>query len=244
MTLLMAFFVVMYAMGQIDLRKMARLSKSMHSAFDVPAIKGSNPNPSSSEGILDGVSREELFSPTPVIVPAATPTQLEPTGGTDPEGATVLDQVSADLKSRFADVNMDDKIKLKTEKRGWVISLTEKTFFNSGEAEMKPDALAILDTIATTISKLPQQIRIEGHTDNTPIHTARFPSNWELSTARATFVINYLISKFNFTPTRLAAGGYGEYHPVAGNNTPEGRAANRRVDIVLLKEASALQEPQ
>ena len=237
----------MYAMSQVDLKKLATLAKSMHSAFDVQVLDGTNPKPSLSDGILDGVSKEELISPEkPIVVPAANPASI---GGSSSSSAAeeptapVLDQVKIDLKEKFANLDLDNKVKLKVEKRGWVISLTENTFFNSGGDEVKPESLKILDCIATTIEKYPNLIRVEGYTDNTPIHTERFPSNWELSTARATFVIKYLISHFNFTPARLSAAGYGEYHPVAVNTTPEGRAANRRVDIVLLNEASANEEP-
>jgi len=246
-TLLFAFFVVMYALSQVDLEKLASLRRSMHSAFEVQVLDGSNPSPSLADGILEGVRKEELIFPDkPVIVPAANPAALAKTGLSDAEGhpPNVLEKVEADLKTRFSNINVDDKIKLKAENRGWIISLTERTFFNSGEAEMKPDAMQIIDSIASTILQLPNQIRIEGHTDNTPIHTERFPSNWELSTARATFVINYFINRFNFEPKRLAAAGYGEYHPIADNTTPEGRAENRRVDIVLLSDASAEQEPK
>jgi chemotaxis protein MotB len=85
---------------------------------------------------------------------------------------------------------------------------------------------------------------VEGHTDNTPIHTAQFPSNWELSTARATYVLQYLISNGNVPPQRLSAVGYGEYRPVASNSTPEGRGANRRVDLVVLGAIAEKEEPQ
>jgi chemotaxis protein MotB len=94
------------------------------------------------------------------------------------------------------------------------------------------------------VKPLGYSLRVEGHTDNTPIHTAQFPSNWELSTARATFLLEYLISNTGIPPQRLSAVGYGEYRPVTGNNTPEGRASNRRVDLVVLGAAAEKLEPQ
>ena len=109
---------------------------------------------------------------------------------------------------------------------------------------MNAKALAVVDRIVGTLSPQSYNLRVEGHTDNTPIRTAQFPSNWELSTARATFLLQYLISNGRIRPQRLSAVGYGEYRPVADNNTPEGRAANRRVDLVVLGSIAEKQEPQ
>jgi chemotaxis protein MotB len=124
------------------------------------------------------------------------------------------------------------------------VSLAEAGFFDPGSAVMPPSALAVIDRIASTLQPLGQAIRVEGHTDNTPIHTAQFPSNWELSTARATFLLQYLISNAKVPAQRLSAVGYGEYRPVVSNDTPAGRASNRRVDLVVLSEAAEKQEPQ
>src|SRR5437879_9989935 len=99
---------------------------------------------------------------------------------------------------------------------------------------MHTDSLPVIDRIAATLRPLAYSIRVEGHTDNTPIHTAQFPSNWELSTTRATFLLEYLISTGKISPQRLSAVGYGEYHPIAPNNTSERRASNRRVRVVVL----------
>jgi chemotaxis protein MotB len=109
---------------------------------------------------------------------------------------------------------------------------------------MPPKALAVVDRIAATLKPLSYGIRVEGHTDNTPIHTAQFPSNWELSTSRATFLLQYLISTAQIPAPRLSAVGYGEFRPVAPNTTPEGRAANRRVDLVVIGDAAQKLEPQ
>ena len=220
----------MYAMSQVDLQKMAELAKSMHSAFDIEVKDGTSPKPSLSDGILEGVSTVEMITPEAPVVPPANP--------------SVLEEIKADLVEKAGDGQIDDKIKFKTNSRGWIISLAETSFFDSGEAGIKADSLEILDAIAASLLPLPYQIRIEGHTDNTPIHTDRFPSNWVLSTARATFVTDHFLTHFSFDPKRLSVAGYGEYRPVADNGTPEGRAENRRVDIVLLNEESTEQEPQ
>jgi len=110
--------------------------------------------------------------------------------------------------------------------------------FQSGSARMMAASEAALDRIAGMLGKREYRLRIEGYTDNTPIHTAQFPSNWELSTSRATEVVRVFIVREGFSPDRLSAAGYGEYHPLASNLTVEGRSANRRVDIVILSRDS------
>jgi len=106
--------------------------------------------------------------------------------------------------------------------------------FESGSAEMKSASQPAFDRIANMLRQRDYRLRIEGHTDDVPIHTARFSSNWELSTARATEIVRLLIVRDGFAPDRLSAAGYAEYHPIASNGTVEGRGMNRRVDIVIL----------
>lgn len=106
--------------------------------------------------------------------------------------------------------------------------------FESGSSEMKPESQPAFDRIAGLLRQRSFRLRIEGHTDNVPIHTARFSSNWELSTARATEVIRLLVVRDGFPPANLAAAGYAEFHPIASNSTAEGRGENRRVDIIVL----------
>jgi chemotaxis protein MotB len=126
---------------------------------------------------------------------------------------------------------------------GIVVSLKEAGFFDSGSAAIRPDTLSTIAHFIGVIRPYPVHIRIEGHTDNVPIHTARFDSNWELSTARATEMIKLFIAQFGIAPNRLSASGYGEYYPIASNDTPEGRAQNRRVDLVLLNPTAVVAPP-
>jgi chemotaxis protein MotB len=127
--------------------------------------------------------------------------------------------------------------------RGLVISLKDTEFFDSGKANVRARSMYLLDNITEAISKYSNSIRIEGHTDNIPIKTSQFPSNWELSTARATNIVHYLMDAHAFPPDKLSAIGYGEYRPVADNNTEEGRQKNRRVDVVVLSSAGEQGEP-
>ena len=123
---------------------------------------------------------------------------------------------------------------MRREPDGLVISLREVGFFESGSAQMKATSQAAFDRIADMLRKRECRLRIEGHTDNAPIHTSHFASNWELSTSRATEIVRLLIVRNGFAPDRLSAAGYAEYHPVATNLTAEGRGMNRRVDVVIL----------
>jgi chemotaxis protein MotB len=117
---------------------------------------------------------------------------------------------------------------------GLVISLREAGFFDSGLASPRPEALGTLRQIAASLSRTPYDLRVEGHTDNVPIHPDNFDSNWELSSARSTRIARLFLELRSIPADRLSAAGYAEFHPVASNATPEGRALNRRVDLVVL----------
>ena len=129
--------------------------------------------------------------------------------------------------------SFQQRAKIRQIEKGIVVSLAEAGVFAAGGAEINPEAAALIDALAASLRESETLVRIEGHTDSTPISTARFPSNWELSTARAAAVLARLI-QLGVKPARLSAAGYGGEQPVADNSTAEGRAANRRVDIVIL----------
>ena len=119
----------------------------------------------------------------------------------------------------------------------------ESFFFDSGQASLRPEVIPIINVLGKSLAKIPNHIRIEGHTDSVPIRTPQFPSNWELSTARATTIVRYLLTHFQFHPHRLSATGYAEFHPIAPNTTADGRLQNRRVDMVILSTGEAETEP-
>lgn len=133
-------------------------------------------------------------------------------------------------------------VALHRESEGLVISLREFGFFDSGSATLRDSAFPALDRIAAILAVRTCRLRIEGHTDNVPIHTPQVNSNWELSTARSTELVRLLITRHRFSPERLSAAGYAEYHPIASNDTPQGRAQNRRVDIVILSDHAVRRE--
>jgi chemotaxis protein MotB len=125
-------------------------------------------------------------------------------------------------------------VTLKLGRDGLVISLRESGFYDSGSALPHVQSRATLDAVAGKIAATPYDIRIEGHTDNVPIHTAEFDSNWELSSARATRIARLMLDTHALPPERISAAGYAEFHPVASNSTADGRAENRRVDLVVM----------
>jgi chemotaxis protein MotB len=145
-----------------------------------------------------------------------------------------LERLRRELTQTLSDQVATHTVSIRMGRDGLVISLREAGFFDSGSAAPKPATLLTLRQIAAKLGETPYDLRIEGHTDSIPIHNAAFDSNWELSTARATSIARLFVTERLLAPERISAAGYAEYHPVAGNDTAEGRAENRRVDLTVL----------
>ncbi len=220
-TLLFAFFTVMYALSSVNEQKYMAMSKALSGVFS----PGSEQKPEMHD--------EELpaFKEDPTL--GYMTTEFKKTFSRDYRW----------VQSNLSRIEATKKININIERRGVVVSLLEQGVFTSGEALLLPDALAVIDEIALTLKELPNQIKIEGHTDNIPIHNDDFDSNWELSSARAMNILLYMVDKHGLDPTKLSATGYGEFRSIAENDTPEGRAKNRRVDIILLNSEAAFIEP-
>ncbi len=148
-----------------------------------------------------------------------------------------------ELEAALAGEIQRKEVALHMERDGLVVSLEELGFFDSGSATIKPGAENAFGRVARILLEHACSVRIEGHTDNVPIHTPQFASNWELSTARATGLVRSLIESYSIPAERLSAAGYAEFHPVADNATAKGRQVNRRVDVVILS-ATAANPPQ
>ena len=240
-TLLFAFFVVMFAASNSDQKKAGQVAQAVQVAFSDLAVftPSGKVVPLYDEGGLPADSKNivgnahSAFESAQIISPSSKPG----------EGGKSIGEVKQELESLLKDEVTSQKVRITEDSRGLTISLAEAGFFDSGSAIMHAESLSVVDRIAGTMRPLQYNVRVEGHTDNTPIHTAQFPSNWELSTARATFVLQYLISTTGTSPQRLSAVGYGEYRPVNSNASAEGRAANRRVDLVVLNAEAQKQEP-
>lgn len=206
-TLLLAFFIVMYSMSRLDAKKFGRMADAFN-------------------GVLRGGQA--------VLQPASI----------DAQGAGLLDlgelkSLGNQIQEMVVEEHLTDKIETLQDERGLVIRVLESAAFDAGSADLKPQMHAILGALAVELKKMDNHLRVEGHTDNRPINTPRFPSNWELSTSRATGVVRYLVEQLQFDPSRVSALGYGEFRPIASNDDPEGRARNRRVDLIVLADKSA-----
>ena len=169
-------------------------------------------------------------------------------GASFESGAVVLPESAGMVKSRadlaklFADLetlsdrfNLKDEIVLLFSREGLVMRLSEQILFESGVASISPQALPLIEKIGMIVAKSNYRIRIEGHTDDVPIHTNTFPSNWELSTARAVNVLRYFVDHLHIDPQRLEAEGFSEYRPLVANDTPANRAKNRRVEVIFIR---------
>ena len=153
-------------------------------------------------------------------------------------------ELESSLKEALGTLLSESKgdVHVTSDSRGVSVSIADKYFFESGSADLKGNHKDVLDKIASVLDQYSNLIRIEGHTDNIPISNRRFPSNWELSAARAINVAKYFMSSHNIQPDRISTIGYSEYRPVASNDTTEGRAKNRRVEIILLSEEESSKE--
>jgi chemotaxis protein MotB len=153
--------------------------------------------------------------------------------------------IKEQVQQRLAALLKAEKIGLSLTPRGLIISLRESGFFAPGQDTFLPGTAELLTEVGAVIAELPNQpVRMEGHTDDTPIQTLRFLSNWELSTARAIAVLDLMVEHFDIDPRRVSVAGYGERRPISENNTPEGRAKNRRVDIAILSQSAAEMAPK
>jgi chemotaxis protein MotB len=223
-TLMFAFFVVLYATASADKKKQAQVSDSIDSAFQAlgifPGTERKPTNASASAGVEKPALPVNIVIGEDVLAPAQVREDLNRLQG------ELTQTLSNQIALRSVSIQMG--------RDGLVISLREAGFFDSGSAVPRPGTLPILREVAARLARTPYELRIEGHTDNVPIHSAEFNSNWELSTARATGIAQLLLEEKLIAPERLSAAGYAEFHPLASNSTPEGRGENRRVDLVVL----------
>jgi chemotaxis protein MotB len=237
-TLLFAVFTTLYAMSQTDKKKVEEVMQSFQQSFGM--VTAGAPAP-----------KVNVLQSKPIsIIPSLKPEiSVAPSGrsrsGQARSRAEEKDfhQIKSSIEAYLVKQGAQDKVNLTITRRGLIVSLKEAGFFDSGQAQIKQSAHELLNTIAEVMTQYNNPLRIEGHTDNVPISTAQFPSNWELSTARATNVLEYLLKYYDAEPEKISATGYGEFRPVMDNTTPENRAKNRRVDIVLLSGDGERGEP-
>lgn len=213
-TLILVFFILLFSMSQIDMIKFKAITESF---------------------------REQFFDFYPSIVPLDNPAGLDTSMPVkDKDKDKEADFADKSLESLLADVQtfldkngLDDVVLANRTERGVVLVLQEQVLFAPGQADVIGDAHAFLDKVGELLQKLPNLVKVEGHTDDRPMSSFRYPSNWELSSARASSVINYLIGTHQLDSSRFIAVGYSDTRPIVSNDTPENRNKNRRVEIVI-----------
>ena len=219
MSLLLCFFILLYSFSSLDnqrFREIMEAFKNMAGFLD----GGTNLIP-------EGYNSEELS-------PFADSSQIQ---------LQSLEALAAVIQDLLEEEGFVDQVELSLEDRGLVMRFKDVVLFDIGSDALKEAPKEMLKKLSVILEKVPLPIRIEGHTDNVPINNARFPSNWELSVARAVKVVRFLIEEGSLDSERLSALGYGEYRPIESNATPEGRNRNRRVDIIVLHPSLAGSEP-
>jgi chemotaxis protein MotB len=228
-TLLFAFFVVLYASSHGDQKKAARVATAIENAFQDLGVGQSGAGRLVSDSVGHVIQAVPETGPRPMVE------AREEIGHMPHEmSAREIRALDQELERALSLEISRHEVALRSAPDGLIISLQELSFFDSGSASLRASSRDAFARIAAVLQERKCEVRIEGHTDPVPIHTAQFDSNWELSTARATGLVKLLIQKYNYEPTHLAAGGYAEYHPIAENDTPEGRRTNRRVDLVIV----------
>jgi chemotaxis protein MotB len=218
-TLLMVFFVVLYSMSSADSSKWKQISAALEQAFNVDVLRGQA-----------GTSIDDAAGPPPPPIDNLISNQQVPQVARIQSAIqSAIDQAASNGSAQTPEVTVG------TDREGVVIRLSGSYLFDSGRAELKPNSFALLDAIASQLKLEPNDIRVDGHTDSTPlVGSALYPTNWELSTARALAVTRYMTDTGGILAMRMEAAGFGEFRPIVPNDTREHRALNRRVEIRLL----------
>jgi chemotaxis protein MotB len=214
-TLLFAFFATMYAISSVDAQKLTTVAHALQVAFD-----------DSSHG-RSLASGQGLLPENGVLV----------SGQTEKSTADVQSKVSRELAEELA----THRLELIVDRRGVTLSIPEAGTFAIGRDELSETAQELVVRVANTLGGFGNSVRVEGHTDDVPIHNLRFASNWDLSAARASRVVEFLIAR-GLNPDRLSATGFAEFHPRVPNTSPENRASNRRIDLVILNATTTSAE--
>ncbi|GLC82611.1 OmpA/MotB family protein [Lacrimispora brassicae] len=230
MTLLLAVFIVLFAVSKIDVQKAQQISQQfagtmMNKDYAAGASSGTG---SGGDGVQEGGAQTGG--------PLNIETQSELESFLGEYELKKLESLKTELDTKLYTNGMDQSVSTMIDMRGLVIRLNNAILFDSGSAQIKKQSEDTLIEVASLLNTTDNYIRIEGHTDNVPISRSTYPSNWELSTARAVSVVKLFINKCNFSPDKLIAVGYGEFKPVADNATAEGRSKNRRIDVIVLSE--------
>ncbi|PID28772.1 MAG: flagellar motor protein [Candidatus Cloacimonadota bacterium] len=218
-TLLMCFFVLLFSMSKVEEEKFQQIAESLRSAIGNDDV----PEAGTREGLImksDGENESKIDA-------------------VDELGAMIakeMDEIQSEVEEFILKNKLGGQVKTEVDDRGFVITISDVVLFNPGRAVINESSEELLTKMKDILIEFPYRVRVEGHTDNTPIHTLRYPSNWELSSGRACEVVRYFIER-GIPPEQLSAEGFAHYRPVADNSSRDGRAHNRRVEIVYIREA-------
>lgn len=249
-TLLFAFFVVMYSISSVNEGKYRVLSDTLEAVFTDPArskepiqvgelLRGEGkqtPEPKTIETPLNVLELPAIEMPIPPPIDAlSTEQQVDKYSSTSADEETVrtIKDISKQLNKVLADLIANDDVIIKQGDDWLELEMKSNVLFYSGESRLETTAVSIIGKVASILSTSANPIQVEGFTDNNPINTPKFPSNWELSAARAASVV-HLLDRYGLDPSRMSAIGYGEFKPIADNSTEQGRQKNRRVVLVVL----------
>ncbi|NVN89962.1 MAG: OmpA family protein [Desulfuromonadales bacterium] len=237
-TLLFAVFVTLYAMSQSDKKKAEEVMQSIQQSFGM--IQSGAPSPKMNVLPSSQVNITPSIRPEISVAPGSRASRGQFKTRADEKD---FRQIKSSIDAYLVKQGAQNKVSLTITRRGLIVSLKEAGFFDSGQAQIKASAYELINTISEVMTQYNNPLRLEGHTDNIPISTSQFPSNWELSTARAVNGLKYLVKNFDVDPDKISATGYAEFRPLADNATAEGRAKNRRVDLVMLSGDGERGEP-
>jgi chemotaxis protein MotB len=229
MTLLMAFFVMLFAMSQIDLEKFKKFQGSVAAALNKPA-----PATPAGSGILTGGGKKSDSTAAAKSTVELADSQLKHDQAVKRERKDLL-EAQKKIEGALQAKGLKQAVRFTLDARGLHVAIvSDKVLFDLGSADLRSDGKKVLDIVSHTIAGMPNMISVEGHTDNRPISGGRYPSNWELSTARASTVVRTIAGRYGIKPNRISASGYADQRPIKPNSTEAGRARNRRVEIVLI----------
>ena len=214
-TLLLTFFVLLYSMSSVDAEKTKNIATAFKSLMNVNGG--------------DSILEYNLNDGDAPLIGGENTTAID--GGTD---LVTQEQLYNKIKEFVTRNNLEGVVEIINDERGVAIELRDNILFETSSSDLKEESKEVLDKISTIISSMVNPILIEGHTDNRPINTAEFPSNWELSSDRAINVVRYFVEVKGQDPKRFSAIGYGEFQPIADNSTNEGMSKNRRVEILIV----------
>lgn len=249
-TLLMVLFIVLFSMATIDAHKFNALKNSLAgvkqpkasvldgspSVIDGGQIQKLDTTPPASQPQMDTPTLPQLFDPSAAKLALQ---QQQAQAAAEAKEQSNLKQVQEEIQASLQAHGDTSDVNFVINQRGLVVSIvTDKVLFDSGQATLKPQSDDILTAIGEPLAHLPNEVSIEGYTDNQPISTPQYPSNWELSTARATSVLRFMVDHGYVAPQRAGATGYGEFRPAVANDSDAHRAQNRRVEVVVLDNAN------